>query len=119
MFGVVLKGDQPFAVTLERPWANNARHISCIPQGIYVCKRVQSPKFGNTWQVMNVPGRSEILIHAGNRFLDSHGCILIAEKFAVWSDGTTSIADSHMGLKELMSLTEKESKFNLIIREVF
>lgn len=115
-FGVLLIDGRPFAVSLERPWRNNRCGESCIPEGEYTCARVNSTKFGLTWMVKDVPGRGEILFHAGNTFKDSHGCILVAEKFATWSDGTTSIADSRLGMAELMSLTRDVVSFNLIVR---
>lgn len=115
-FGVLLWRGAPFAVTLERPWKENRRGESCIPAGHYVCGRVDSPKFGNTWQVRNVPGRSEILFHSGNTFQDTHGCILVAENFAVWSDGSTSIANSRLGMAEMMNLTKDMKDLRLKIR---
>lgn len=116
-FGVLLADGAPFAVTLERPWRDNRRGESCIPVGEYTCVRVNSPKFGSTWMVRDVPGRSEILFHAGNTFADSHGCILVAEKFATWADGSTSIADSKLGMADLMSLTRDRVSFYLIVRD--
>src|SRR3990167_5366010 len=85
-FGVIFynnnKGELiPFALTMERKWANNESGKSCIPRGEYICKRIISPKFGNTFEVMNVMKRSEILFHQGNLDDDSHGCILIGEMF--------------------------------------
>src|SRR4030042_111496 len=84
-FGVLLndwsKEAVPFAVTLERPWLANLRSVSCIPTGIYVCRRVQSPKFGNTFEVSEVPGRSHILFHKGNISDAPHGCILVGAQF--------------------------------------
>ena len=80
-FGVFLDEGIPFCVTLERPWKNNQRNISCIPGGQYTCERVQSEKFGNTFEVKNVPGRSLIRFHSGNIDDDSHGCILLGEMF--------------------------------------
>lgn len=114
-FGVLLSDGRPFAVTLERPWLDNRRGESCIPTGDYTCLRVHSPKFGYTWMVQDVVGRSDILFHAGNTWADSHGCILVAEKFAVWSDGSTSIADSRVGMAELMDLTRDLISFDLRI----
>jgi hypothetical protein len=67
--------------------------------------------------VRDVPGRSEILFHAGNTFTDSHGCILVAEKFATWADGTTSIADSKLGMAELMSITRDLVSFDLTVMD--
>lgn len=52
--------------TLELPWLDNKRQVSCIPAGQYECKIVQSPRFGRVYQVAKVPGRSQILIHWGN-----------------------------------------------------
>lgn len=113
VFGVLLLDDRPFAVTLERPWRDNKKGESCIPVGKYICTRVTSPKFGHTWMVADVPGRSEILFHSGNTFRDSHGCILVAEKFALWADGTTSIADSRIGMQELMDMTRSMQRVSL------
>ena len=63
--------------TLELPWENNAPQISCIPAGIYTCRHFNSAKFGETFQVCDVPGRSGILFHAGNSVKDTRGCILL------------------------------------------
>jgi len=71
--------------TLELPWRKNERRISCIPPGRYVALLHNSPKFGKTVWLQDVPGRSEILIHAGNVAGDRNkglrsdvdGCILV------------------------------------------
>lgn len=59
--------------TLEEPWKNNQRNISCIPEGTYVVKKREDSK----WQIMDVPNRSGILIHVGNTLEDIEGCILV------------------------------------------
>ena len=117
MFGVLLAEDVPFALTLERPWRDNRKGESCIPSGRYLCTRVNSPKFGLTWEVRNVPDRSHILFHAGNVWQDSHGCILVGEAYRTWSDGSTSIGDSRAGLAELMERTREMVSFDLEIRQ--
>ena len=116
-FGVLLADGAPFAVTLERPWRDNRKGESCIPPGNYTCVRVKSPKFGPTWMVRDVPGRSEILFHAGNTFADSHGCILVAEKFETWSDGSVSIADSRIGMAELLAITRDLVSLDLVVED--
>lgn len=116
-FGVLLADGAPFAVTLERPWRDNRKGESCIPSGAYTCVRVNSPKFGITWIVRDVPGRSEILFHAGNTFADSHGCILVAERYVVWQDGSAAISDSRAGMAELISLTRDLVSFDLHIED--
>ena len=63
--------------TIENPWLDNKKTDSCIPTGTYICKPVNSPRFGKTIEVTNVPNRSHILFHAGNSPDDTDGCILL------------------------------------------
>lgn len=63
--------------TEELPWLDNEQGVSCIPDGMYECTRHNSPDHPNTWQVNNVPNRTEVLIHTGNTMKDTKGCILV------------------------------------------
>lgn len=55
--------------------------VLMIPPGTYPVQMVPSPRFQRaTPHVLDVPGRTEIEIHGGNRAEDSEGCILVAEK---------------------------------------
>lgn len=117
-FGVLLDDTVPFAVTCERPWANNTPQISAIPWGTYLCKRVVSPKFGVTFEITGVPGRSAILFHKGNTIDDSRGCVLIGEAFEPWSDGRVSIAQSGKGFEEFMNRTALFDAFYLKVEDV-
>lgn len=84
--------------TLERPWLNNKRNVSCYPDGIYLCKwmpRSSSGKYKRVWHVLNVPNRGGILWHNGNLVKHSRGCTLVGMragklggKPAVLSSGT-------------------------------
>jgi hypothetical protein len=51
---------------LELPWLNNLPDKSCIPPGIYWCKKVNTPEHPNSFLIENVPGREGIEIHIGN-----------------------------------------------------
>lgn len=62
--------------SIELPWKDNAKGISCIPEGTYELNIYNSPKFGRCLIVKDVPGRDAILIHKGNYNSDTHGCIL-------------------------------------------
>lgn len=64
------------ALTLELPWRENKKKISCIPPGTYPIRRHHSPRFGVCVAIDNVPGRSAIRIHAGNLPRHSTGCVL-------------------------------------------
>lgn len=115
-FGVLRHGPVPFALTLERPWFDNQPSTSCIPSGRYACKRVRSPKFGDTYEVADVPGRSHILFHKGNTIDDTHGCILVAEEFSGTFDQPT-IVSSERGYREFMDLLDGRSAFTLVITD--
>lgn len=116
MFGVLIDGHTPFAVTLERKWNNNIRNISCIPPGSYVCKRIESPKFGNTFEVTNVVGRKHILFHWGNLYLDSHGCIIVGEEFGELRENI-AVLSSRRGFREFIKRTDGIDAFMLKITE--
>ena len=64
--GVLEWNDTLVCYTIELPWLENQRRISCIPEGDYVLQQRFSPKFGWHLHLMNVPGRDVILIHPAN-----------------------------------------------------
>lgn len=64
-FGVLTFGVHQ-VYSLELPWRQNARRVSCIPPGVYRCALVNSPRFGRVYGVADVPGRSHVLIHSAN-----------------------------------------------------
>ena len=113
-FGVMVYENTPFALSLEREWLDNQRSISCIPAGTYTCSRVDSPKFGDTFEVTNVPNRSHILFHKGNIDDDSHGCIIVGEQYGVFQ-GSPAVLASSAGYKELHKILREDDVFRLII----
>ena len=62
--------------TLELPWKDNQKNISCIPEGEYEYFFRESPKNGEVLELRNVENRAFIQIHAGNYTSQIHGCIL-------------------------------------------
>jgi hypothetical protein len=81
VLGVLICGNYPICMTLEEEWKNNQKNISSIPVGSYLCRRVNTPKHGDTFKVMDVPDRSDILFHSGNTEADTEGCILVGKEF--------------------------------------
>jgi hypothetical protein len=64
--------------TLENPWQDNRPSVSCIPNGTYQVVLAWSNRFNRLMpRLVNVPGRTGILIHPGNTIRDTSGCILI------------------------------------------
>lgn len=116
-FGTLkIKGEPPFCLTLEPPWKDNQKNISCIPVGTYFCHRVQSPKFGNTFEVRPVENREHILFHWGNRVRNTKGCIMLGEEYGYLA-GHPAILSSRRGFNEFMLKLEGEDEFTLIIKE--
>src|SRR6478752_506485 len=62
--------------TIELPWKENAKKISCIPEGRYSLIIKWHKKLGWVILVQDVPNRKEILIHPANEALkELKGCI--------------------------------------------
>ena len=67
--------------TLERPYFNNLKNISCIPEGNYKVRlrlaRESASRDYLHLLVQDVPDRDWILFHRGNYPKDTSGCILV------------------------------------------
>jgi len=69
--------------TIELPWKENERRLSCIPEGKYILKKRYSKKFNWHIEVVNVPKRSGILFHPANHAQkELHGCIAPVTKIS-------------------------------------
>lgn len=84
--GNLYKEDQLICRTMERPWLKNATNISCIPAGNYIIKPHDSPKFGLTYKVCNVIGRTHILFHKANKPSELQGCIAPVSTYGILDD---------------------------------
>ena len=76
--GQLVVGDGKFGCfTLERPWLNNQKNISCIPKGFYpLVKWVHTLRFPfGVYQIQNVPNRNGIDLHSLSFWWDTQGCI--------------------------------------------
>ena len=103
--------------TLELPNLNNDGiegnevRKSCIPDGIYPVFAHTSLKFGKCFWIKEVPGRSAILIHPGNYYYHTLGCILVGLKQKdMNNDGLIDNQSSKAAMKELLKheITEIE-----------
>ncbi|QGY39656.1 hypothetical protein GM415_05835 [Pseudodesulfovibrio cashew] len=116
-FGVLRLDGKAWCVTLEPQDLGNAENVSCIPAGRYVCRRVHSPHFGETFQIADVPGRSHILLHAGNVAGDTRGCVLLGRRFGSL-EGCRAVLDSGRTVAEFMAELAGEDEFSLVVRDV-
>ena len=69
--------------TIELPWRNNERRVSCIPEGEYFIEKRYSLKFKWHLHVLDVENRSLILFHPANNALkELNGCIAPVTKLS-------------------------------------
>ena len=116
IFGELYFEDKRFCFTKERLWLNNQRHISCIPDGEYICTKIVSTEFGKTFMVMDVPDRSEILFHWGSYVDNSKGCILIGTAIELIDpDGEILLRNTRTTHKYMMSKLINTDTFKLEI----
>ncbi len=96
--------------TLERPWLDNKRDVSCIPTGEYICEFIHTLKFPfGVYHVTNVPNRDGILIHKGNYFYDVIGCILLGTDYTdLNKDGQRDIINSTITVNRFNTLLNKQ-----------
>ena len=81
--GELFINGERFCDTLELPYRDNQKSISCIPTGKYKV-RLRLPRESATRHyihllVKDVKDRSHILFHRGNTAKDSRGCILVGQ----------------------------------------
>jgi len=72
--------------TVELPWRDNRVNESCIPVGGYRAIRHDSPTFGSTLWLQDVPERTEILVHVANSPADLDGCIGPGDDYGWWGE---------------------------------
>ena len=99
--------------SLELPWLNNKRNVSCIPEGEYFFMR---DTFGRHtyFKLLNVQGRSAIEIHPANNTGQLQGCIAPCLKI---SNGT-AIASRSACEKLLSFYGDEDVKYLLRIEHV-
>ena len=117
-FGILRIQKQVFCVTLEPADLLNAPNRSSIPAQQYFCKRHISQRFGETFQVLNVPGRTNVLFHAGNVIGDTAGCILLAEHFGKLR-GDRAVLNSGKTFRSFMERMKDHNSFHLTIYEMY
>ncbi len=88
--------------TLELAWKNNEQQQSCIPTGRYQVVKRNSEKYKDHFHLTNVPGRSMILIHSGNHFTHTLGCILVGTAHTdINADGHLDVVSSGPTMQKL------------------
>lgn len=94
--------------TLELPFKDNQRRVSCIPTGTYQVEKRKSPSQGWSYHIKDVKDRDWILIHKGNYYTDILGCVLVGSDHTdINGDGLRDVVRSGDTLGKLLELVEK------------
>ena len=115
--GELFINGERFCDTLENPWLDNQRNISCIPAGEYPV-RLRYPRESATREylhllVQDVPNRDYILFHRGNFPKDTSGCILVGQGTQQDVVNNSTLA-MDLVMKEILNLGG--TNINLIIK---
>lgn len=112
LFGTITGYDGiPFAVSLEN-------RAVAVPADIYEAEATIYHKHNYATFEILVPGRIRILLHKLNVYLESDGCIGIAEKFTTFK-GVAGVGESDEGFSEFMKKYQQFKKIYVRINEHF
>lgn len=96
-------------VCLELPWLDNRPDVSCIPEGVYLCRKIVSNKNGPCFEIVNVPSRSHVQGHIGNFTRDIEGCQVYGDGIRdIDNDGILDVTSSGLTFCRLMKLLPNE-----------
>ncbi len=100
---------------LELPDRDNKKRISRINSGTYHVVRRQSPKYGHHFHVLDVEGRTLILIHLGNYYTDTKGCLLAGSSFSdINKDGHRDVVSSRNTMNKMLQAVPEEFELTII-----
>lgn len=111
--------DDPLWYSIERPWLDNKKNESCIPEGEYIVKPYSSEKYPDVWEVCDVEGRTYILIHVANWAHDVKGCIGVGLSSGyIHHEGEPkkAVLSSGHAMTQMKKTLGYPSEFKLIVR---
>lgn len=103
-------GEKLYTIELQKD--GNKPNISCIPEGFYEFEPhgwgITEAKFKKVWEIKDVPERSSILFHAGNRTEDTEGCVLVGKGIHS-SNGDHYVINSRTAVNIMRAVVGDES----------
>lgn len=100
--GLIYDEKQAVCCTIELPWMENQRMVSCIPEGRYKLIKRYTERRGWHLLVKDVPNRDGILFHPANNALkELKGCIAPVSELSGHGQGIQS-RDADTRLKTLV-----------------
>ena len=103
--------------TIELPWRNNLRRLSCIPAGRYKLQKKKFHTHGEQIGILNVLNREAILIHVANDAQNElMGCIAPVTKLIGSGKGVGSLKALNKLKALVYSLWDMGEEVQLLIR---
>ena len=99
---------------LELPDRNNQRSIYRIPEGDYTCVKRYSEKYRDHFHVLDVENRDFILIHYGNYYTNTRGCLLVGSGLVdIDGDGLRDVTHSKKTMNMLNKLLPRTFELSI------
>lgn len=99
---------------LELPDRQNQKSISRVLDGDYICVERWSKKYGWHYILQDVKGRSYILIHFGNYYTDTRGCLIFGNAVSdINKDGFRDVTSSKKTMQRLIAAAPKQFKLTI------
>ena len=114
VIGKLYLNSEFYGHTLELPWKDNQKRVSCIPKGVYEVKKRHTQKSKYKYEhlhILDVPNRGYILMHIGNYPKNSKGCILLGNTRSL-----NFVGESRKAFYNLMYDLGSFGKIELIIK---
>lgn len=113
---VVCKDDELiFQCKILEPELGNNRKNKAIPIGDYDVEKVDSPRFGICFQILDVINRTHVLFHWGSFRKNTTACSLMGSAFKdIDGDGHKDVINSKRTFNKFMKIMP--DKWKLVIR---
>lgn len=119
-FGELIIDGEFVCYTVEQPWRNNRRFVSCVPTGEYFLLPFSSDKYGDVVALTNGSNvvayeheakdgdRYACLFHAANWSKQLQGCIAPGE-LITWAQGNLMVTRSKQTLAKILPKLKGQS----------
>lgn len=109
--------------TIEKPWKDNRKRISCIPTGTYIARLgmyyggdgLGGKRDYASYEIMDVPDRTYIKIHIANYLHDIAGCVGLGMSR---ESRIPMVRQSIAAYESFMDYMDGIKEFELVIRDV-
>lgn len=122
-------GGKVLFCTLEHAYSDPSKPLDSttyfpkFPDGTYTCvlgkhTLTHHPEPFDAYEITNVPGHTNILLHIGNFNSDSEGCVLLGMQMGKMLNGGSMLMASTTAFNAFMKLLDGAPEFTLVVESV-